>query len=126
MRTAQDLISKLDNTLSREGHLTDTRWRSALYAVPRHSFVPAIAWCALGDDGYPIDSNARPDEWLDSAYIADGSIITQLDDGRTKIGTGAGDYTSSLSAPDVVVDFLELLDIYDGDVVLEIGTGTGW
>ncbi|MEV6982254.1 methyltransferase domain-containing protein [Sphaerisporangium sp. NPDC051017] len=62
---------------------------------------------------------------MDAAY-ADHPIITQLDDGATDIATGEGYYTSSLSAPGVVVDFLELLRPYEGDRVLEIGTGTGW
>ncbi|TLP58684.1 hypothetical protein [Microbispora triticiradicis] len=50
----------------------------------------------------------------------------QLDDGVTDIAAGDGCYTSSLSAPGVVVDFLELLRVYEGNPVMEIGTGTGW
>jgi protein-L-isoaspartate(D-aspartate) O-methyltransferase len=56
----------------------------------------------------------------------DAAIVTQIDDGRTDIGEGKGEYTSSGSAPIVVAAELELLDPFDGDEVLEIGTGTGW
>ncbi|MFC4584509.1 methyltransferase domain-containing protein [Sphaerisporangium corydalis] len=62
---------------------------------------------------------------MDAVY-SDAAIVTQLDDGATEIAEGKGDYTSSSSAPAVVAAALGLLDPYDGDEVLEIGTGTGW
>ncbi|KAB2350200.1 methyltransferase domain-containing protein [Actinomadura rudentiformis] len=101
-------------------------WRGAVEAVPRHLFVPARAWCAPEDrPGYAIDRAADPDQWMAAAY-ADAAIITQTDDGATDAATGEGASTSSLSAPGIVAAFLELLDPYDADEVLEIGTGTGW
>jgi protein-L-isoaspartate O-methyltransferase len=104
----------------------DDRWRGALQAVPRHLFVPDRAWCAPDDGpGYFIDRDTDLDRWLAAVY-SNAAIITQLNDGAGDVVTGAGDYTSSLSAPGVALEFLELLDPYDGDEVLEIGTGTGW
>nr|WP_202420186.1 methyltransferase domain-containing protein [Actinomadura rayongensis] len=89
-------------------------------------FVPERGWCVSGDGvGRLIDRSADPEGWAAAAY-ADCSVVTQLDDGASDVATGVGEYSSSLSAPGVVLAFLELLDPYDGDEVLEIGTGTGW
>src|SRR5690606_21422169 len=66
-----------------------------------------------------------PDGWWDAAY-ADQPIVTQADDGATDPGTGQGSASSSLSAPGIVTAFLELLNPFEGDRILEIGTGTGW
>jgi protein-L-isoaspartate O-methyltransferase len=119
-------VSALADTLAASGDLTDDRWRAALRAVPRHLFVPDVAWAApAGASGYRIDRNADPDGWMDAAY-ADQPIIIQLNDGATDVGAGTGAFTSSLSEPGVVVDFLERLNVHDGDRVLEIGTGSGW
>jgi protein-L-isoaspartate O-methyltransferase len=105
---------------------SDERWRQAFHAVPRHLFVSDRAWCHPDDGtGYLIDREADPDTWANAVY-SDAAIITQLDDGETDIARGAGEYTSSCSKPSVVVSGLDLLDAFDGDEVLEIGTGTGW
>jgi protein-L-isoaspartate(D-aspartate) O-methyltransferase len=89
-------------------------------------FVPDRAWCTPDDGpGYLIDRGKDPAEWLKAAY-ADMAIVTQLDDGATDITAGEGVYTSSLSAPSVILAGLSLLDPREGDRVLEIGTGTGW
>src|SRR5262245_51998074 len=118
-------VTALADTLAGTGDLTEDRWRGALHAVPRHLFVPDVAWAAPADGrGYRIDRNADPDAWIAAAYT-DQPIIIQLDDGATDVDTGAGSFTSSLSEPGVVVDMLERLNIYDGDRVLEIGTGSG-
>ncbi|GAA2426843.1 methyltransferase domain-containing protein [Actinomadura vinacea] len=118
-------IEVLADKLTANGELTEPAWRAALHAVPRHWFVPPVAWAnPYNAPGFRIDCEQRPQEWLDAAY-EDQSIITQFDDGATEIG-GEGDYTSSLSAPGVVLEFLELLNPYGGDRVLEIGTGSGW
>ncbi|MFC6082738.1 methyltransferase domain-containing protein [Sphaerisporangium aureirubrum] len=102
------------------------RWRDAWHAVPRHLFIPDRAWCdADHGPGRLIDREADPEAWLDAVY-SDAAIVTQLDDGTTDIAEGKGDFTSSSSAPGVVAKALGLLDPYDGDEILEIGTGTGW
>ncbi|HEX6467889.1 MAG TPA: methyltransferase domain-containing protein [Streptosporangiaceae bacterium] len=120
--TADALIK----TLTGSGDLTRDEWARALRAVPRHLFVPDVAWAAShGRDGYRIDRRTDPQAWMAAAY-ADHPIITQVDDGAGDVGAGEGEFTSSLSAPGVVVDFLERLGVYDGHRVLEIGTGSGW
>ncbi|WP_310737975.1 methyltransferase domain-containing protein [Microbispora sp. H10949] len=104
----------------------DSRWADAMRAVPRHLFIPDQAWCSPdAKPGYLIDRTADPDGWLDAVY-SNTAIVTQLDDGTTDLSAGSGDYTSSCSMPSIVAAGLDLLDPYDGDEVLEIGTGTGW
>jgi protein-L-isoaspartate O-methyltransferase len=121
-----DLLATMIAHLNRQGAVTEQRWIDALQAVPRHLFVPPRAWCAPPGAGYPIDKDQRPAEWLAAAYSPDTAIITQLDDGVADTVSGVGDFTSSLSGSAIVLEMLELLDPYDGDEVLEIGTGTGW
>ncbi|WUH99766.1 hypothetical protein OHR68_40825 [Spirillospora sp. NBC_00431] len=104
-------------------------WRDALLSVPRHLFIPDVAYVSPDDgDSYIIDKKADPGEWLRSAYL-DVAIITQINDGAKPI-TEAGEdgvrFTSSASAPSTVVAFLSLLGASKGHNVLEIGTGTGW
>ncbi|MFJ9552290.1 methyltransferase domain-containing protein [Nocardiopsis sp. NPDC101807] len=117
----------LADELSRSGYLTDRRWRDALAAVPRERFIPgtAVAVPVDGSPRYPIDRDVDPGTWRTAVYT-DTAIVTQLDDGATDLTDGIGDFTSSASAPGIVVDFLELLAPMPGDQVLEIGTGTGW
>ncbi|GII81116.1 protein-L-isoaspartate O-methyltransferase [Sphaerisporangium rufum] len=104
----------------------EPRWRRAFHDVPRHLFVPDRAWRhSSAGDGHPIDRAADPEAWLAAVY-SDAAIITQFDDGAVEVTLGQGRYTSSTSAPRIVAAELALLDPYDGDEVLEIGTGTGW
>jgi protein-L-isoaspartate(D-aspartate) O-methyltransferase len=119
--------ASLADVLARAGYLTDPRWRAALAAVPREGFIPAAALAvpADGSPHYRIDRDTDPDTWRAAVY-SDTAIVTQLDDGATGPADGTGDFTSSASAPGIVVDFLELLGPLKGDQVLEIGTGTGW
>ncbi|RCG29122.1 protein-L-isoaspartate(D-aspartate) O-methyltransferase [Sphaerisporangium album] len=98
-----------------------------MHAVPRHLFIPDRAWCHPEDGsmGYLIDRTADPEVWLSAVY-SDAAIITQIDEGTVDVAAGQGEYTSSSSAPGIVAAGLSLLNPYEGDEVLEIGTGTGW
>ncbi|HEY2576279.1 MAG TPA: methyltransferase domain-containing protein, partial [Streptosporangiaceae bacterium] len=125
MRAISEYIDRLANALTESGHLTDPKWRSTLHAVPRHLFAPALAWSEADGQNQLVDRDQDEAAWLSTVY-SDTSIITQLDDGATPLEAGGDNYTSSLSAPGVVVAFLELLNPYDRHRVLEIGTGTGW
>lgn len=110
------------------GLLTDPRVEDAMRAVPRHEFAPDRGWFSPDrgvGKGCAISRRADPDQWWSAVY-GDGSIITQRDDGTGVADSGQGMPTSSLSAPGVVAEFLELLDVRPRDRVLEIGTGTGW
>lgn len=110
------------------GSLTDARVEDAMRAVPRHEFAPDRGWLSPdrgAGPGRAISRQDDPDQWWAAVY-SDGSIITQRDDGAVRPDEARGRPTSSLSAPGVVAEFLELLDARPGDRVLEIGTGTGW
>lgn len=114
-------IDRLADELAADGALTEPYWRDALHAVPRHLFVPDVAWA----QDAAVDRRADPGRWLDTVY-SDVPLVTQLDDGRTDVRSGEGLYTSSCSQPGAVIDYLERLGTQPGDRVLEIGTGTGW
>ncbi|WP_242892550.1 protein-L-isoaspartate(D-aspartate) O-methyltransferase [Actinomadura litoris] len=117
----------LADILVKRGHLTSPRIRDALRAAPRHLFAPARGWYATDGPGprYAIDRDRDPATWWDAVY-ANGSIVTQVDDGAGDPTLGVAEATSSLSSPGIVVAFLELLDVQPGDRILEVGTGTGW
>jgi protein-L-isoaspartate(D-aspartate) O-methyltransferase len=102
-------------------------WLEAMRAVPRELFVPDVGLaCPEGGAGYPIDRQARPEEWLRAVY-SDAAIITQREDGKgdpLKVSDGLA--SSSISAPGIAFRCLELLAPRDHDRVLEVGTGTGY
>ncbi|WP_034483458.1 methyltransferase domain-containing protein [Actinomadura oligospora] len=121
-------IDRLADELTALGGLADPRWRAALHAVPRHRFVPRAAWAVPdrpGGTGFPIDLETDPAAWWDAVY-ADTAIATQVAEGAGDPAQPAGPWTSSCSAPGVVVTFLEALRPLDHHRVLEIGTGSGW
>jgi protein-L-isoaspartate(D-aspartate) O-methyltransferase len=119
---------RLADLLADQGSLTDPRWREALLAVPRHLFVPDRAWARpdrLDSEGFRLDLAADPDLWWATVY-SDAVIVLQIEDGAGDPAAGIGQATSSVSAPGIVVVMGELLDVQEGDRVLEIGTGSGW
>lgn len=98
----------------------DPAWRAAFTEVPRHVFVPMFH----RHDGSTVD-RARPDqheEWLTAVY-RDESLTTQL---VTIPGNGLVVPTSSSTRPSLMARMLGMLDVADGQSVLEIGTGTGY
>ncbi|MQY02815.1 methyltransferase domain-containing protein [Actinomadura macrotermitis] len=121
-------IGRLADALAAAGRLADPRWRDALFAVPRHLFAPERAW-AVPDrpraEGVAIDRAADPATWWELVY-ADAAIAVQVDDGAGDPAAGTGAWTNSLSAPGIVLPFLEELHVLPHQRVLEIGTGTGW
>ncbi|MEW1615541.1 MULTISPECIES: methyltransferase domain-containing protein [unclassified Streptomyces] len=66
-----------------------------------------------------------PEQWLRTVY-ADGPVVTQVNDGKPTADDSFRLYTSSSSMPSIMLDMLVLLDVRDGQRVLEIGTGTGY
>jgi protein-L-isoaspartate(D-aspartate) O-methyltransferase len=125
--TVPERVAALAAQLAASGDLNSGRWHRALRDVPRHLFIPNLALAAPADSEIPylINREEAPETWWNAVY-SDTAIVTQLDDGATDLAVGTGDYTCSSSAPGVVIEFLELLDVYDFDEILEIGTGTGW
>ncbi|MFF3276127.1 rRNA adenine N-6-methyltransferase family protein [Streptomyces chrestomyceticus] len=108
-----------------------TDWtRKAFEAVPREAFVPdRFWWPEKQDDGlFPlIDRKDDPERWAEAVYASHTALITQIDEGAVKPeGPANGHFTSSVSAPNVVVRKLGHLDLSPGQRVLEIGTGSGY
>jgi protein-L-isoaspartate(D-aspartate) O-methyltransferase len=97
--------------------------QAAFDAVPRDAFVPDLIWVRR-DDGWavPLRRQDDPDGWW-ARVRSEDAVTTQIDDGATGKGVWP---TSSCSAPHVVREMLELLDLAPETRVLEIGTGTGW
>ncbi|MFI1223877.1 MULTISPECIES: methyltransferase domain-containing protein [unclassified Streptomyces] len=120
MSTAQEVPTYpgLVQELADRGLLTG-RWRQVFEAVPRSRFVPAEVWRQLPDQCEPV---VGADAWL-ALVNSDELVVTQLDDGA--LG-GPGVATSSNSMPSMVARMLGLLEVEDGQFVLEIGTGTGY
>lgn len=118
-------IDRLAGQLAASGDLTEPHWRQALHEVPRHLFVPAVALALPDGAPFAIDREAAPGRWWDAVY-SNVPLVTQADDGAGNVAAGDGMPTSSCSAPDAVIDYLERLGPQPGDRVLEIGTGTGW
>lgn len=79
------------------GALHTLRVEAAVRTVPRHMFVPGVR--------------------VEAAYAQDGVVTHPGGDGRPQ---------SMASAPSVVAQMLEQLDVQPGHRVLEIGAGTGY
>lgn len=92
-------------------------WRDAVASVDRALFIPEVI---VGGD-FADD----PEEWLRIVY-ADGPVVTQVNDGKPTASDAFRLHTSSSSMPSIMLDMLGLLDVRDGDRVLEVGTGTGY
>lgn len=82
--------------LERNGVLTDAHVRAALLEVPRHRFVPGVS--------------------LEEAY-EDRALATKEREGFV---------ISSISQPAMIAHMLQLLGVRPGNMVLEVGTGTGY
>ncbi|MFD1828873.1 methyltransferase domain-containing protein [Streptomyces desertarenae] len=119
-----ELVRRMDEG----GVVLSSRLAEAFLNVPRHPFVPVF----YRRDGERFVPWRRPDgdprEWAARVY-ADDSLITEVDgvhaeDAGTEAVTGVP--TSSSTAPSLMADMLDALDVEPGARVLEIGTGTGY
>ncbi len=109
----------LAGQLLRSGVLTPA-WRRSLEEVPRHVFVPAFQ---DGDgDWVSADDPAQQDRWLAAVY-SDVSLTAHV---RLAPGTELAWPTSSSTRPGLMARMLGLLEVGDGQRVLEVGTGTGY
>jgi methyltransferase of ATP-grasp peptide maturase system len=121
--------SRLVRRLISDGVLPDPAWRAAFADVPRHAFLDHF-FRASRDGSWVAVADTDPD-WLDQVY-ADQVLVTQLDGdpARWAVARDSGPVfgvpTSSSSQPAIMAVMLTVLDVHDGDRVLEIGTGTGY
>lgn len=112
----QPYAADLTDALTSMGVLPPS-WREAFLHTPRHVFVPVFY---DGDDQVSADTTP---EGLKAVY-ADESLVTQ----RARDPRG-GDFfwpTSSSTRPSLMALMLKLLEVNEGERVLEIGTGTGY
>ncbi len=126
-RSPAQQLDRLADGLRQAGVLDDPTWQEALRAVPRHLFVPPVAWVYRDGEVVTLDRDQHPDAWWDAVHTADMPVITQFGDGAGGQADGRRAVpSSSCSAPATQFRLLDALDVQDGMRVLEIGTGTGW
>ncbi|WAL95922.1 methyltransferase [Streptomyces sp. Je 1-369] len=104
--------------------------RAAFDAVDREAFVPDAFWGYDTDDRgrhVVIDRTVDEDAWRRAVWNTHRSLITQMNDGDTaEQGPVAGDFSSSISALDIVFEKLNRLAVEPGHRVLHIGTASGY
>ncbi|MFG2287267.1 methyltransferase domain-containing protein [Streptomyces sp. NPDC048595] len=106
------LVQRLD-----ERGLLSPEWRAVWERTPREAYLPEQVWRQDPDRCRPVTAEERA-----ALVAADEPVVTQIDDGAEG---GPGVATSSNSMPSMVARMLGLLDVRDGQNVLEIGTATG-
>lgn len=118
----------LTRQIDRGSVVLSSRLAEAFLNVPRHSFVP-VFYRREGDAFVPWHpTDGAPDAWLDAVY-ADDSLITEVDGVHAEEAGPEGTTgvpTSSSTAPSLMADMLDALDVHEGNEVYEAGTGTGY
>ncbi|RDG36616.1 methyltransferase domain-containing protein [Streptomyces corynorhini] len=92
-------------------------WRHTVASVDRALFIPDVF-----EGG---NFTADPEAWAQRVY-SDLPVVTQVNDGQDTPEGAFRLSTSSSSMPSIMLEMLGLLDVRDGDTVLEVGTGTGY
>ncbi|WP_382464700.1 methyltransferase domain-containing protein [Streptomyces noursei] len=105
------LVQQLD-----ERGLLSPAWRAVWERTPREPFLPVRVWRQDPDRCRPVTTAAE----RAALVFGDEPVVTQVDDGAED---GPGVATSSNSKPSMVA---RMLDLRDGQQVLEIGTATGY
>lgn len=112
-----DWIGRCVDDLVARGHIRSDRVEQAFRRVPRHRYIAACYTSGGRRVEVPKDEGAAiPAEVLRHVY-SDSAPATQLEGKRP---------TSASTAPAVMAEMLEALDLQGGERVLEIGTGTGY
>lgn len=96
-------------------------WEDAVASIPRELFLPDTIEAPQG----VVSRDRAPERWLRMVY-GDLPLITQINDGRQAEDGSYRLPTSSSSMPSIMLEMLELLDVRDGQRVLEVGAGTGY
>ena len=115
----QSRARQLADRIAADGLLGDTAWRAAVEEIPRHVFVPRFH--RQGPDGTWSQTTSADPGWLDAVYD-DVPLVTAL----TTNEAGATAVVSSSTKPGLMLRMLAVLDIHDGDRMLEVGSGTGY
>ncbi len=104
--------------------------RPAFEAVDREVFAPEMFWgYDTDDDGRHLVLNKAADEdgWRRTVWNAHRSLIMQMNDAvGPEQGPFKGDFSSSISALDIVFEKLNQLEVEAGHKVLHIGTASGY
>ncbi|MFF8900118.1 methyltransferase domain-containing protein [Streptomyces lydicus] len=117
----------LAQQIDRGSVVLSSQLAEAFLNVPRHPFVP-VFYRREGERFVPWRSTDDAEAWLDAVY-ADDSLITEVDGVHAEqAGPGgvAGVPTSSSTAPSLMADMLDALDVNEGDEVFEAGAGSGY
>lgn len=128
--TAPALRRQLVDQLVAAGVLRNAGWRDAFLSVPRELFLPRFFRFDQAKGAFTAVDRTDED-WLTLVY-RDDAWTTQLDgddqlwDEAQRKGQVQGVPTASSSAPSIMAQMLDALDIQDGQRVLELGTGTGY
>ncbi|MFD4904862.1 methyltransferase domain-containing protein [Kitasatospora purpeofusca] len=115
----------LAQEIERGASVLSSRVVEAFLNVPRHPFVPAFY---RRDGAKHVPTRGHNHEWLQAVY-ADDVLVTEVDGVHAEDapdGGVVGDATSSSTAPGLMAEMLDALDVRPGDRVWEIGTGTGY
>ncbi|GLW16339.1 MULTISPECIES: methyltransferase domain-containing protein [Streptomyces] len=118
----------LTQQIDRGSVVLSARLAEAFLNIPRHPFVPVfyrregerfVPWRTTDGDG---------EAWLDAVYT-DDSLLTEVDGVHAERADPAGVTgvpTSSSTAPSLMADMLDALDVNEGDEVYEAGAGSGY
>ncbi|WP_380280905.1 methyltransferase domain-containing protein [Kitasatospora purpeofusca] len=120
-----DARIRLAREVERGASVLSSRVVEAFLNVPRHAFVPAF-FRREGRVYRPVRS--EDGGWLRAVY-ADEVLVTEVDGVHAEDAPGAGvggAATSSSTAPGLMAEMLDALDVRPGDRVWEVGTGTGY
>lgn len=118
----------LTQQIDRGSVVLSSRLAGAFLNIPRHPFVP-VFYRRNGERFIPwriVDGD--PDGWLDAVYT-DDSLITEVDGVHAEHAAPeglTGVPTSSSTAPSLMADMLDALDLNEGDEVYEVGVGSGY
>ncbi|MCX4688793.1 methyltransferase domain-containing protein [Kitasatospora purpeofusca] len=125
MTTEIEARIRLAREVERGASVLSSRVVEAFLNVPRHPFVPAFY---RSEGGKYVPTRGPGAEWLRAVY-ADDVLVTEVDGVHAEDapdGGVAGDATSSSTAPGLMAEMLDALDVRPGGRVWEIGAGTGY
>ncbi|MCX4636813.1 methyltransferase domain-containing protein [Streptomyces sp. RPA4-5] len=112
MTTQQRLVEAL-----RSKGALPLMWQDTVASVDRALFIPEAF--------ERHDFAADPEGWRKAVYT-DAPVVTQVNEGKPTSDGEFRLFTSSSSMPSIMLEMLSLLDVQEGQRVLEIGTGTGY